>query len=275
MPIEWVTLSENPPLKIPSSKFQIPRIPLDSPDLTDSPEPAQRPIGSPLKPLPPLPLAKPISPTNPLPPDSPVPAPELQGLEVPLGNPLIPLPSPSSPQDSAEPWDSLEPLPSVPVLNPATPGNDRAGESSGESVEEEIDEEIRVAANPTPVQFRVTIEVVASPSTPENPGYTPPRPQATEQIFTADPLTRSCSIPTLEAVQASGTPLQFQVAIDATGTLTQALPMGTGKTGLYADYQTWAVCLLQGWPFDPAQIEQVPVASNLAVSINIQVLSSP
>jgi hypothetical protein len=82
-------------------------------------------------------------------------------------------------------------------------------------------------------------------------------------------------VPTLEAVQASGTPLRFQVAIDATGQLTQALPVGAGKTGLYADYQTWAVCLLQDWPFDPAQVQQVPVASNLAVSINIQVLSLP
>jgi hypothetical protein len=280
LPIEWVTLAESSestalvsaldqiPLESPGSTapdlsaglnstgLTIPPLPPRNFPVPVAPAPAPDPIASPLSPAP--------APANPLPAASSVTPPEPQGLQVPLGDPLIPLPSPSPPQDSADPWDSLEPLPSVPVLNQVPSGNDRSGES--------VQEEIRVAANPNPLQFRVTIEVVPSP---ENPGYTPPRPHTTEQIFTADPLTRSCTVPTLEAVQASGTPLRFQVAIDATGQLTQALPVGAGKTGLYADYQTWAVCLLQDWPFDPAQVQQVPVASNLAVSINIQVLSLP
>ena len=291
LPIEWVALSENSDLESVSLSSALEHIPLDSSDLTSagfnsphlnspitSPDltsprltprnssvpvepPAQRAIVSPLSPVPTVPPSNLRSNSS-----APVPDPEPQGLQVPLGDPLIPLPSPSPPPDSADSWDALEPLPSVPVLNPIAPGNDRPDES--------IDEEISVAANPNPLQFRVTIELVPSTS-PDHPDYTPPHPRITERILTADPLTRNCTVPTLEALQASGTPLRFQVTIDPTGKLTQAIPVGAGKAGVYADYQTWAFCLLQDWPFDPAQVQQAPVPSSLAVSINIRVLSAP
>jgi hypothetical protein len=53
-----------------------------------------------------------------------------------------------------------------------------------------------------------------------------------------------------------------------------ATPKLTGSA-LSADYQSWAACLLQDWPFQPAQREAVPVADSLDVLVTIEILSSP
>ena len=41
----------------------------------------------------------------------------------------------------------------------------------------------------------------------------------------------------------------------------------------YADYQAWAICILQDWPFTPAEVQQTPVSGNLLLSITLQVLA--
>lgn len=183
---------------------------------------------------------------------------ESEGLRVSLSNPLIPPPE----QDTPPP-----PIPSIGASPIPRPTTGMVG--SDLPVGEQIGTQVNVAANPNPLQFRAIVTVQPSSRPPEDPAYTPPQPRYADLILTADPLVRHCTVPTLEAVQTSGTPLPFEVTIDATGHLTQAIPQAKG---VYTDYQAWATCILQDWLFYPAQRQQTPIEGNLAVSITLQVL---
>ncbi|MFZ9737566.1 MAG: hypothetical protein ACO3EZ_06110 [Prochlorotrichaceae cyanobacterium] len=278
--IEWMILAETtspqtdpPQTKIPSTLSALRGIPLQTQDSRtlppSAPERSIVPNTAPTRVSPPRTIPLP-SPINPLPRS----APEGSQLQVPLAEPLITLPSPTSlstpepvEKEALENIEPTEPLPySPPVVTPLP---------SQSPSPVTIEEEVSVAVNPSPLKFRVLVEAQSTAEPAASSGdYTPPQPLHQALILTADPLTRSCSVPTLAAIQDSGKALLVTVAIDAEGKVSGATPKLTGSA-LSADYQSWATCLLQDWPFQPAQREAVPVAESLDVLVTIEILSSP
>ena len=139
-----------------------------------------------------------------------------------------------------------------------------------------------VAANPNALEFRVTVqsvtgamgsEAIESETNSANTPQDTPRPRRQRLILTANPQVRGCTVPTLEALRSNGETIILSLAIDAQGSVLGDRTL-VKQSNAHPDYNQWAMCLLQDWPFSPGKNNPSGNPVVTQVSVQIEVLSS-
>lgn len=200
-------------------------------------------------------------------------------LSIPLDLPLTPsfdpdrLESDRGDQDGDPALESDLPLPGLPLHSlPPTDSGDT----------DPIEGVAIVAANPNALEFRVTVqsvtgamesETIESETSSANTPQDTPRPRRQRLILTANPQVRGCTVPTLEALRSNGETIILSLAIDAQGSVLGDRTL-VKQSNAHPDYNQWAMCLVQNWPFSPGKNNPSGNPGVTQVSVQIEVLSS-
>lgn len=239
-----------------ATEFTTPDLTTQAPSIPPSDIPLEE--NPPLDPQPQSPNPPPETPNEPPPPAS---APQ----------PSTPASQPSSsPSDSqggrGNSGDVNNQLPSQPIGQPppdvVSPGQ---GTGSGENSDLPT---TAVGGVSVAASFTASLSATSPPSTdardiPDTPAY----PEDSNLEISTNPLDPS-SCPFNPGVETSlGTPVEFNLVVEADGTATNVTPVD--PSAVDSAYVEFVQCVINKWQFTPATDEGAPRADNLIVTISI------